>query len=327
MSDPNQKLPAQNPSTPASMSIQELYAVFQQLHQENLDMRNNMDLLQQQSNNLIAHATVPKTIEPKIAFPEKFDGTRSKFRGFLNQIRLIIQMNPRRYPDDATQVGLLGSLLSGPALSWLAPYIEANSLLLKDFKSFVAELEATFGETDKTFAAANKIRALRQGSRPASTYAAEFRQISCDLAWNDEALIAQFRAGLRDDVKDLMLTQDDVQTVNGIIAQAVRCDNRLFERRQEKRSLISTIPTKRPENPTDGSRSSVQAESGPVPMQLDSARTKGPLTEAEKQRRRANNLCLYCGGPGHLARVCPVKQKTQFGQIMETSENELARGQ
>ena len=32
----------------------------------------------------------------------KFDGTRSQFRGFLNQVCLVIQMHPSRYPTDAS---------------------------------------------------------------------------------------------------------------------------------------------------------------------------------------------------------------------------------
>ena len=41
-------------------------------------------------------------IEPKIGLPIKFDGTRSQFRGFLNQVRLVIQMHPSRYPIDVS---------------------------------------------------------------------------------------------------------------------------------------------------------------------------------------------------------------------------------
>jgi hypothetical protein len=33
---------------------------------------------------------IPKPIrEPRVSLPEKFDGIRSKFRGFVNQTRLI----------------------------------------------------------------------------------------------------------------------------------------------------------------------------------------------------------------------------------------------
>jgi hypothetical protein len=31
----------------------------------------------------------------------------------------------------------------------------------------------------------------------------------------------------------------------------------------------------------------------------------GKLTAAERARRFANNLCLFCGGMGHTARECP----------------------
>jgi hypothetical protein len=36
-------------------------------------------------------------------------------------------------------------------------------------------------------------------------------------------------------------------------------------------------------------------------MQIDTAKFKS-LIEAEKLCWRTNNLCLYCGNPGHIAR-------------------------
>ena len=55
---------------------------------------------------------------------------------------------------------------------------------------------------------------------------------------------------------------------------------------------------------------------GPAPM--DIGRIRGPLTSEEKQCRRAQGLCLYCGKTGHLVKDCqgpgkkgrptPVKQ-------------------
>ncbi|RKP33364.1 hypothetical protein BJ085DRAFT_23093, partial [Dimargaris cristalligena] len=66
-------------------------------------------------------------------------------------------------------------------------------------------------------------------------YASEFRQLACDVPWGDAALNDQFRFGLRGDVKDLLLTMSDPATLPEAITQAVRCDNRLYEQRQEKR--------------------------------------------------------------------------------------------
>ena len=48
----------------------------------------------------------------------KFDGTQSQFRGFLNQVRLVIQMHPSRYPTGASRMGVVGTLLRGKTLAW-----------------------------------------------------------------------------------------------------------------------------------------------------------------------------------------------------------------
>jgi hypothetical protein len=51
--------------------------------------------------------------EPQINLPKKFDDTYSKFRGFVNQVCIIIQLHQHHYLDDQTQVGLIGTLLLG----------------------------------------------------------------------------------------------------------------------------------------------------------------------------------------------------------------------
>ena len=88
------------------------------------------------------------TIEPNVSLPDKFDDTRARFRGFRNQIKLIIRLQPQRYADDFCRVGLVGTLLSGVAQSLFAPLVETSSPLLENFPAFLEEFEATFGDTD-----------------------------------------------------------------------------------------------------------------------------------------------------------------------------------
>ena len=166
------------------------------------------------------------TKEPKISLPSKFDGTRSQFRGFLNQVRLVFQMHPTRYPTDSARVGLVGTLLTGTTLAWFAPLLEKKCPILDNFDEFIKEFQACFGDTDSMRTTINKIRRLRQGDRPASAYAADFRLLACDIPWDEEALMDQFRHGLRNDVKDLLLTfHEDPKSLTEAISRAVRCDN------------------------------------------------------------------------------------------------------
>ena len=238
------------------------------------------------------------SMEPNISLPDKFDGTRKHFRGFINQIKLIIQLQPQRYADDFRQVGLIGTLLSGAAQAWFAPLVETSSPLLQDFPAFLAEFEATFGDTDRRRTAITKLYSLHQGMRPVSVYASEFRQLACDVQWDGQALCDHFRRGLRSEIKNLLVNFPEPTSLSQAITQAVSCDNRLFELRQEERATSRWQPSSR--------SSPSPSYDDPVPMEIDRARAP-PLTEAERRYRRTNGLCLYCGASTHLIRFCPIK--------------------
>jgi hypothetical protein len=72
------------------------------------------------------------------------------------------------------------------------PILEKNSLLLEDLGNFLIELSNTFGETHRVRTATTKLRSLCQGFRPASVYTTDFRQLVCDVDWNDNFLINEF---------------------------------------------------------------------------------------------------------------------------------------
>ena len=313
--------------------LQQLQQDNKTIHQENSQLRLQMEQLQATQASTQASTSAPATITtqaepsmsikaPKISLPDKFDGNRRKFRGFVNQVKLVFQMQPNTYLTDKIKIGFIGSLLSGPALDWFAPLMERSSPLLSDMKEFSAQFEATFGDTDKARTAAIKIRSLRQGNRPAASYASEFQQLACDLNWDDAALMDQFRSGLRGDVKDLLISFQDPADLNAAITMAIRCDNRLFERRQERQlevtpmvgstgTTMSPLPRLSPSQAND-------------PMQVDAVQFK-PLTNDEKERRCRNNLCLYCGGSGHMVRNCPLKLRIASVGTTPNSENGQAQ--
>jgi hypothetical protein len=158
-----------------------------------------------------------------------------------------------------------------------------------------------FGDSDKAKTSTNKLRRLQQGTRSAIVYASKFRQLACDVNWGEAALIDQFRCGLCDDVQDLLLTLADLSSFSEAITQAIRCDNRQFERRQEKKvtsnaQLWNSRPTMLPLVPQ--TTSVVRPASfGPAPILINAAKFK-PLTKAEKLCRRTNNLCLTVATQG-----------------------------
>jgi len=288
------------------------------LQSQNLTLQNNLAQAQAEAQSAQAAAAqaparaqkpqpspapTPKVLEPKISLPEKFDGTRNKFRGWLNSIRLMFALQPGRYPTDIIKIQTIGTYLTGTAQAWMAPLVERQDHALLDFDAFINQMQAVFGDTDRTRSAESKLERLRQ-TRSATEYSADFRQLSCDVSWNDDALMARFRMGLKDDVKDLMLAMPPAITLNHMMEQAVQCDNRLYERRMEKSRSRQTFQG----SPTTFTTTTIVDHS--EPMQIDAARPRGPLTPQERQRRIDNNLCLYCGKAGHIAKTCPIKSRT-----------------
>ena len=68
----------------------------------------------------------------------------------------------------------------------------------------------------------------------------EIKQLSSDIHWGEEALVSQFYWDLGDNVKTMLLTLPEPQTLNEAISLAAKCDNRLFQRRQDQRPRHQT---------------------------------------------------------------------------------------
>jgi hypothetical protein len=194
----------------------------------------------------------------------------------------------------------------------------------------------------------SKIRKLIQGSRSASSYSTEFNQLSFDLKWDNRALLDQFKYGLNEEIKDMLMHFPDPETLSELSILAIRCDNRIFERKCEKNHFPSNYNEKRfNQHPKYERRMESDnynkkefnqhekfnqhpkyehnkvAASSPTPMEVDFGTLRsGPLTDDEKKHRRDNNLCMYCGKPNHKRFDCPALKKRDFHLI---SGNESRR--
>ena len=160
-----------------------------------------------------------------------------------------------------------------------------------------------FGEIDRIQTAITKLCSLRQEARTALVYAVDFCQLACDIDWDGNAFISAFRWRLRDNVKDLLLNLPDPISLSKVVAQAVHCDNQLFERWQERWSTLGPYQV-------DSTTPSWQSSASmPEPMQIDSSRIQ-KFTQKKKDRHKKEDLCIYCGGPGHQAKNCQKKVLT-----------------
>ena len=250
--------------------------------------------------------------EPKLANPRPFDGTFSQFRGFLMQCELMFAHQPNHFQSPAARVAFITNLTTGDALNWAQAILTARPELLTDYPAFLVELKRVFDHPTAGQDVGARLMSIHQGTRTAAAYSTEFRTLAAESGWNEAGLKSAFRQGLNETIKD-ELVRDKPATLDELVALAIDIDERSRERRREKTRHQTSSP--RLHESTPGSSTpklspSSTAESttllpGEEPMQLGRAR----LTAAEKQRRRTQGLCLYCGEKGHVRDACPVLPK------------------
>jgi hypothetical protein len=70
----------------SNIDLTQILAALQHLQQENVVLTDSVTHLQNQPPPPapVPHALAMVALEPQISLPEKFDGTRLKFRGFVS---------------------------------------------------------------------------------------------------------------------------------------------------------------------------------------------------------------------------------------------------
>lgn len=154
---------------------------------------------------------------------------------------------------------------------------------------------------------ARRLWSLKQGNRPVSDLAIDFRILAAESGWNRPALKAAFLQALNENLKDELATRDEPHSLDDLIFLAIKLDARLRERPKTRDNApsrsapvhLQSIPDPVPDP------SFIPTSSDPEPMQIGSTR----LTPAERNRRIRTRVCLYCGEKGHFIAACPIRPK------------------
>ncbi len=242
--------------------------------------------------------------EPRLPAPTVYSGEPHLCRSFLTKCSLYIALQPSLFPTEKSKVALVITLLAGRAALWGTAVWDQKHLCCSSFNSFTEELKKVFDWAVSGREAARVLAELRQGDRTVTDYSIEFRTLAAECSWNIEAQWDMFLHGLADRIQDEVYSLELPPSLDGLIDLAIRVDARL--RRREQRTLHKPV-TNTEDFCFSPSSDAVGHLLDPEPMQMGRAR----LTKTEKERRRINGLCLYCGAAGHIAAQCPVKAKAR----------------
>lgn len=270
--------------------------------------------------------------EPKVNSPDVFSGERSKLTNFLMQVNLVFKLQPRRYTTDEAKIYYVIGYLRGPPETSIKSYLalpnDRTPDFLKYYDEFETYLKGTWGDPDERNTAATKIYEVRQTGSSA-VYFAQIEQYAAILAWPDEVLIHIARAGLKSEIKDLMVGQTHIPTNwPGFIHSVNELDIRLYERQVEKQKESASRQPRNPSYPVSNDRTTSR---NPAPHSRTDSRVptntfsktvstyRGPISVEERERRMRDNLCLRCGQAGHIAVNCQVSSPPRTTSTTSTT--------
>ncbi|KAL0168962.1 hypothetical protein M9458_037184, partial [Cirrhinus mrigala] len=214
---------------------------------------------------------------PRLAFPEKFDGTAAKCKGFLLQCSLFVNQQPHLYPTDEGKISFVCSLLTGRALDWATAVWRLDR---PTFPSFAAFLQEFKGVGDHGTSSGPAVRGGLCSNFPNARGA----------KWLE-------RKGLNPDLQLELACRDEDLTLHQYIDLSIRVDNVMRARRT---SILASLT---PSSPLSAAPLEAPAE----PMQLGATK----LSLEERERRLRSHLCLYCGQAGHIRANCPTRPPRQ----------------
>ncbi|KAI3650144.1 hypothetical protein MP228_005001, partial [Amoeboaphelidium protococcarum] len=275
----------------------EMLSVLHQLQAENQSLRNT----------LVAGSR-PEVPKLKLVMPDKYAGNRDLYRGFVNQLSVLFELQSQMYSNDRVKILTVVSLLSDKALKWANPMLEKPDrfpVQLSSYEEFMKAFASAFAPVDIIATAGDRIKKLRQSKMSASSYAAEFLALSADLEWNDAALMFQFRDGLNNEVKNMLLGFPEPDSLSELMDLSIKSDQRLYLSRSYHGAPRQPYPPA-----AVPSAVPVVGGSNPDAMEIGQVRRER-LSPEERARRLANNLCIVCGESGHWRMDCPIATKNR----------------
>lgn len=259
----------------------------------------------------------------KTKTPDQYAGGIPDLERFLTQCRAYFMLESEHYKEPQRQVMFAGMLLTDRPGRWFTPHLKdfltgknagpETQRIFGNFNNFEKALEQLYGTKDKANSNKRQLESLMQKG-PAAQYTADFRRLILGTGYNEAALRRCYYRGLKHDLKTELARGDEPDGLEDLIERVHEIDEKFAGLRYEN--------GRTDHRPFTNHKFQKRENRSYEPMDLSA--TRGPLSPRDREHRMKNNLCLYCGKPGHRARECNVKKgKLAATHHGHTKEEEL----
>ena len=278
----------------------------------------------------MAQAATPRLIRTA---PEPFTGKGKHALPFWNSLENYYHTNNDAFADDNKKVAaaLTHFKVGTQARNWasdrMATALSANPVTYGTWAQFKTDFKDQFIPPETQAEAIKQVHSLIMGNRDFNKWYQEWSQFARRSCMDDQSKMFTFRKNLKPEIHNkLILVSPQPTTLAGLVEKAREIDNnwRTFGNPGGQGRRLSNFH--RSNNPKVWEVINEDAEVNATRVRTTPPKHHGRLTPGERQHRIDNNLCLYCGKPGHKAIECtapPNKRPgTKLRQVETTERDE-----
>ena len=300
-----------------------------------MNSTNEKTMTRKKAFTPVSFNTTPQRT-PKFPDPEKYGRVREELESFKYAFRAKFRANYDWYPTKDMRFDYAFSCLKNVVRTqMLFKMNERNVLKFYSVEKLLRFLNVNFGDQNKKQTAQNKIRSLKMGKRLFAEYLAEFQQHIKDTGFDIDNQKYFFLTGCSWELQKFLVQHDtDRMTFDEMvfICQILWIKNQLANQAKPKNYPNFTHPIPVSNSNASSTNNNIFPVRGfvtpfttittftqpPVTIPVDqgdpmdlwvSRGPRKPFTPEKRKYRFDNNLCLYCGKPGH--RIMDHRTTTQ----------------
>lgn len=255
--------------------------------------------------------------------PDKYGGKKEDLDIFIAQLRVKLTINSDHWTSETQKICYAASRLEGDAMLYVLPHLKSDDTT--DYKSvgeLIETLQKAFGDPDKKTTAQRELQNMKQKNQDFASFAATFQRWAPASGFDNNSLISYMTNSISMELRQAMINHAIPEKLSDYITLLQELDNRI----QALPTVTLRVPNRRfntnrntTYTPVAHTPSTMITPITPFivpadsisnigdPMDLSNTR-RGPLSDMERQRRRALGLCSYCGRSSHGGWECPCVQ-------------------
>ncbi|MGZ4850584.1 MAG: retropepsin-like aspartic protease [Candidatus Bathyarchaeia archaeon] len=341
--------------TQEQQAITELFARIEALERLTTEQRATIDE-QREQLNARRNKEKGEIVRPKK--PNNYDGNPNEREKYFNEVETYFGYFDVTLADDEDKVHFAASCLEGAAEEWFRPYMkdwntnswtdlkEETRHIFESYKNYKEELVKAFGTSNERQEAEKQLQSLIQKG-PLFKHTATFIRLLQKVNWTEESKKERYYMSVKPEVKDELFRLDrDEMSFAKFTEEAIKIDNRQYERKQERKMEKSgSQPRFQPQANQKKRRDEyIAKDNGTKPgrMDIDAINRKkfpGTCNACGKKGHkeadcRSKITCGFCGKKGHDEAHCytkknkknfeTTKDKVQINAITEIPHDHLS---